>query len=64
MRYLELHLKIECPRTIEWYLHEALINKHPHLKSNNKSIFPDIKEGYDETYIGTGYNKVKSDEKI
>ena len=61
---LQHHLKIECPRTIDWFLQEALINKHPHLKSNNKTIFPSIKKGYDEPYIGIGYGKLKSDERI
>ena len=61
---LQHHLKIECPRTINWFLREALINKHPHLKSNNKTIFPSIKKGYDEPYIGIGYGRVQSDERI
>ena len=45
-------MNIEQPRTIHWYLHEALLKRHHNLESYNKMIFPDLEEGYNEPYIG------------
>ncbi len=63
-RKLAKLLGIQNPRTLEWFLHEALIERHPGLSLFKDMEFPPDIEGYDEPIIGKDYLDYSDWEKI
>ena len=50
-------LGIEQPRTMDWYLHEGLVQRKQNLSLYNTIVFPIIETGHKEPFVGTDYGK-------
>ena len=50
-------LGVEQPQTMDWYLHEGLVQRKQNLSLYNTMVFPIIEPGYKEPFVGTDYGK-------
>ena len=64
-RKLSMVLQIDSPLSIDWWLHEALVQKSNVFSHYNKMQFPnELPNGYNEPHIGIQYGRCREIEDI